>query len=550
MLYLFSVHKGHGSLDDTTMRAPRVGDPARPGVVHVAYVELRPSADGEASEATLTLSLQSAEKDAYSIDDIKSVREWEQYLDDVFEIDGIELPLPHARISHSGLSTKIRWTDRRLQDVRSSGGQRFQLKMKLGTGSTPDLALSSTPRDLTVHYYNDGTQRLSANQARVALRWIKPAYDGNVNDTNDTNDTNYITGYEVRWSDSVNPTLRTTRVSAGSPLMTWASGPFLTGRTYSFSVVAINGAGESQPTPVVLAVPHRDPPRLIDVIVGGSTLYLIYDEAIDQTSQPPVSAFTVAVNGEPPPAVTPSSVSEPECGDLPADGSTRGLLVPGDTATGHLVDLADADRFATVLEEGKTYTVDLDAPVGSSLEYVVIRVRGPDGNVVAASAEEKKSRAKVWFEAQSGGGHYVEVDNWGITDSVARGDYEVGIYEDVVPDLLDQAMDIAVGAPYAGEIQFDGDADVFAVQLVSGTTYRMEVKGAGSGEGTLADPGIVVVAPSGSVVFEASTPNQGEGNDERFEFAAEATGEYLLSVFDDANPDELGTYVLSVVVVP
>ena len=309
------------------------------------------------------------------------MREWEQYLDDVFEIDGIELPLPHARISHSGLSTKIRWTDRRLQDVRSSGGQRFQLKMKLGTGSTPDLALSSTPRDLTVHYYNDGTQRLSANQARVALRWIKPAYDGNVNDTNDTND---ITGYEVRWSDSVNPTLRTTRVSAGSPLMTWASGPFLTGRTYSFSVVAINGAGESQPTPVVLAVPHRDPPRLIDVIVSGSTLYLIYDEAIDQTSQPPVSAFTVAVNpdlrdvtavsvgsdrvaltlasavgesdrvkvsyrvdhecnnavrgadgsyvfstadyvaayhGEPPPAVTPSSVSEPECGDLPADGS-------------------------------------------------------------------------------------------------------------------------------------------------------------------------------------------------------------------------------------
>ena len=192
----------------------------------------------------------------------------------------------------------------------------------------------------------------------------------------------------------------------------------------------------------------------------------------------------------------------------------------------------------------------MDAPVGSSLEYVVIRVRGPDGNVVAASAEEKKGRAKVWFEAQSGGGHYVEVDNWGITDSVARGDYEVGIYEDVVPDLLDQAMDIAVGAPYAGEIQFDGDVDVFAVQLVSGTTYRMEVKGAGSGEGTLADPGIVVVAPGGSVVIESSYPDQGEGNDERFEFTAEATREYLLSVFDDANPDELGAYVLSVVVVP
>jgi hypothetical protein len=45
-------------------------------------------------------------------------------------------------------------------------------------------------------------------------------------------------------------------------------------------------------------------------------------------------------------------------------------------------------------------------------------------------------------------------------------------------------MAIAVGTPFAGEIQYAGDVDYFKVNVVSGTTYRVEVKGAGSGDGT------------------------------------------------------------------
>ena len=70
------------------------------------------------------------------------------------------------------------------------------------------------------------------------------------------------------------------------------------GVEYTMRVFAINQNGESPPSPEVTGTPHEmTPPGLLTATVDGSTLILIYDEALDGAAVPEVDTFTVSVNG-------------------------------------------------------------------------------------------------------------------------------------------------------------------------------------------------------------------------------------------------------------
>ena len=70
------------------------------------------------------------------------------------------------------------------------------------------------------------------------------------------------------------------------------------GVEYTMRVFAINQYGESPPSPEVTGTPHEmTPPGLLTATVDGSTLILIYDEALDGAAVPEVDTFTVSVNG-------------------------------------------------------------------------------------------------------------------------------------------------------------------------------------------------------------------------------------------------------------
>ena len=70
------------------------------------------------------------------------------------------------------------------------------------------------------------------------------------------------------------------------------------GVEYTMRVFAINQHGESPPSPEVTGTPHEmTPPGLLTATVDGSTLILIYDEALDGAAVPEVDTFTVSVNG-------------------------------------------------------------------------------------------------------------------------------------------------------------------------------------------------------------------------------------------------------------
>ena len=70
------------------------------------------------------------------------------------------------------------------------------------------------------------------------------------------------------------------------------------GVEYTMRVFAINQYGESPPSPEVTGTPHEmTPPGLLTANVDGSTLILVYDEALDGAAVPEVDTFTVSVNG-------------------------------------------------------------------------------------------------------------------------------------------------------------------------------------------------------------------------------------------------------------
>jgi phospholipase/lecithinase/hemolysin len=92
-----------------------------------------------------------------------------------------------------------------------------------------------------------------------------------------------------------------------------------------------------------------------------------------------------------------------------------------------------------------------------------------------------------------------------------------------------------------GTVAVKGEVDKFVVSLVAGTTYTFEMLGISSANGSLADPNLRVVGPSGALF--GSNDDGGLGLDARISFTATSTGDY---VFDLAGVGSMtGTYAFA-----
>ena len=59
---------------------------------------------------------------------------------------------------------------------------------------------------------------------------------------------------------------------------------------------------------------------------------------------------------------------------------------------------------------------------------------------------------------------------------------------------------IAAGEVLDGEIQFFGDQDWFAIEMVEGDTYRINLRGASGNHGTLGDPYLELYDADGALI--------------------------------------------------
>ena len=245
----------------------------------------------------------------------------------------------------------------------------------------------------------------------------------------------------------------------------------------------------------------------------------------------------------------PVSVSEPAGTDFAADRSTAGSVVVGESVTGTIEHIFDCDWFAVELEAGTIYRIDLEgSPTGQGTlsDPRLHGIYGSNGNRIDRTGNDddgKGLNSRVLFMPDADGTYYVVANSY-----LARGTYRLSVAETNIKDDYPAAVDttgaVAVGGSATGDIQCPDDRDWFAVELEAGTTYRIDLEGRRTNQGTLYDPYLRGVHDSDGNLI-AGTTNDDGGNillNSRVYFTPEADGTYYVA----AGGGGRGTYRVSV----
>ena len=150
-------------------------------------------------------------------------------------------------------------------------------------------------------------------------------------------------------------------------------------------------------------------------------------------------------------------------------------------------------------------------------------------------------------------GHQVEVARFGLTPvavivtDAARSATEVHrlVFSGDHPDDSTTTATVDVDGSVVGRIDSNGDRDWFAVQLDSAGTYQIDLRGADTGDGTLADPYLRGAYDSASALIAGSNDNDsGDGLNSNSTITVSTAGTYYIEV--NAAGTGVGTYTLSV----
>ena len=244
--------------------------------------------------------------------------------------------------------------------------------------------------------------------------------------------------------------------------------------------------------------------------------------------------------------------------DFTADTGTSGTVAMDGSATGEIDYAHDRDWFAVELEAGRIYRIDLKGSEAGdgTLENPYLRgIFDANGNFIAGTANDNigwNYNSRVYFTAEEAGVYYVAA-----SDSYnGRGTYTLSI-EDVTADVPDDfeagigtSGAVAVGGSATGEIENFGDRDWFAVTLEAGTTYRIDLKGSWTRDGTLGDPYLYGLHDEDGVRLAGTTNDDAAwSRNSRVYFNAEEAGAYYVAAgayYLAAGADGQGTYRLSV----
>ena len=217
------------------------------------------------------------------------------------------------------------------------------------------------------------------------------------------------------------------------------------------------------------------------------------------------------------------------------------------------------------LEAGKSYGImrvgtpdgPWNLPSYGTLPNSKIRgaVHDDEGTLIAGTEFQGNMSFEEKFTPEEDGTYYISVNTGGCyTGRVEPLTYTLLVRE-IVDDFTagtDTTGTVAVGGSATGDIEFRYDRDWFAVTLEAGKTYRFDLKGATTGDGTLRDPYLYGIHDADGDMIEGTAnddvPWPGRpgyfGLNSRVEFKATEDGTYYVSAGGEGW--EVGTYTLSV----
>ena len=169
-----------------------------------------------------------------------------------------------------------------------------------------------------------------------------------------------------------------------------------------------------------------------------------------------------------------------------------------------------------------------------------------DGNLVEIFSGEDE---QAFFTPDEDGTYYLVVGNF---HSSSTGTYTVRVteIEDDLPQTVDTTGTVEVGGTATGEIQYETDRDWFAVELLAGETYKVELLGGRGKGGTLQDPYIRGIYDSDSRLISGTTDYaSGPHSNSEVLFTPDEDGTYYIAAgnfMSGIRDEDVGTYTLQV----
>ena len=242
-----------------------------------------------------------------------------------------------------------------------------------------------------------------------------------------------------------------------------------------------------------------------------------------------------------------ADVTDGEPDDFSAGTDTTGAVDVGGSVSGHLELWHDRDWFAVELEAGRFYSITLKSSwTGDNPLYdpVLRAIYDTDGNRVASAGGHWGGDRIATFAPVDGGTYYVEAGGGGDDE---------GTYTLSVTDVTHRISDdfeagtgttgrVAVGGSATGEIDYIGDRDWFAVELMAGNTYRFDQE---HPPNVLYDPILRGIHDADGDLIAGTKDSSGSLGDSRVFFTPEDTGTYYVAA--GAAADTTGSYTLSVI---
>lgn len=239
-------------------------------------------------------------------------------------------------------------------------------------------------------------------------------------------------------------------------------------------------------------------------------------------------------------------------GDIAASTATTATLALGESLRSTVGAAGDVDWVRVELTAGTTYVVELNGDGGAFnplRDPYFVGIHDSRGQLVPGTTNDDYGigyDSRVSFTPATSGTYYLAAGAYGDT----TGAYELrllstSVGQDVEGSTTGSAVALAVNSPGTGTIDSARDVDWFAVTLVAGQDYRIQVRGADSGGGSLADPELIgLYDATGAIVPGTGNDDAGGSLDSQQFFRPAVGGTYYVAV--DAADDGTGSYTVSV----
>ena len=428
---------------------------------------------------------------------------------------------PHLHGVHDAAGNRLRCTT----DYDSGTGRNSRATFTVGADATYYVAAGGYNSGA---YYSEGTYTLSVTE-------IADDFEAGTGTTGTVAVGGSATGEIQGWHDR-----------------DWFAVSLEAGKTYQIDQRGIPTGGGTLSDPYLRGVHDADGNRLAgttnDDSGAAANSRVIFTAGADATY------YVAAGTGTASQGTYTLSVTD-VTDDFEAGTGTTGTVAVGGSATGKFeIEWAyDRDWFAVTLEAGRTYRIDLKrSPTddGTWFNPYLRGVHDADGNRLAGTTDDDGGvgfNSRVTFTAGADATYYVAAGKYGF----GQGTYTLSVTDLTysVPDDFEAGTGttgtVAVGGSATGEINYATDRDWFAVILEAGKTYRIDLKGSPTGDGTLSDPYLRGVHDADGDLLAGTTDDEGGvGFNSRVTFTAGADATYYVAA--GAYEDRGGTYTLSV----